>query len=60
MQRAMPQLRPRALGGLTRAFGCPQPSHWAFQHYLDIAHPSFALPSPPAAATRSAPVALAA
>ena len=36
------------------------PAHWAFGHYLNIAHPSFALPSPPAAATRSAGLALAA
>ena len=62
MQRLIPRLRPRPLGQLARAFRFPAASHWAWQHYLNIAHPSYALPSPPAAArsARSAPVALAA
>jgi flavin-dependent dehydrogenase len=62
MQRLIPRLRPRPLGQLARAFRFPASSHWAWQHYLNIAHPSYALPSPPAPATsaRSAAVALAA
>ena len=62
MQRLIPRLRPRPLGQLARAFRFPASSHWAWQHYLNIAHPSYALPCPPAAArsARSAPVALAA
>jgi menaquinone-9 beta-reductase len=48
-QHAVPRLRPRALRGVTRAFGHPFPSQWAFRHYLRIAPPEFALPAPPAA-----------
>ena len=50
VQHAVPKLRPRLLGGMTRAFGVRAVSRWAFRHYLDIAPPSYALPAPPAAA----------
>ena len=60
VQTAIPKLRPRPLGALARAFRFGPSAHWAFGHYLNIAHPSFALPSPPAAAQRSADVAIAA
>jgi flavin-dependent dehydrogenase len=49
-QRAVPRLHPRVLGGVVRAFGRRRPSHWGFDHYLEIAPPSFALPAPPPAA----------
>jgi flavin-dependent dehydrogenase len=54
VQKAIPRLRPRPLGALARAFRFASSAHWAFGHYLDMAPPSFALPSPPAAATRVA------
>ena len=54
VQTAIPKLRPRPLGALARAFRSGTPAHWAFGHYLNIAHPSFALPSPPAAARAAA------
>jgi len=50
VQHLVPKLRPRALGGVTRAFGRGAVSHWGFRHYLAIAPPSFALPAPPAPA----------
>src|SRR5215207_5688573 len=59
VQRTIPRLRPRPLGALARAFRAGTPAHWAFGHYLNLAHPSYALPAPPAAA-RVAAVALAA
>jgi flavin-dependent dehydrogenase len=49
-QRAVPQLHPRALASLVRAFGRRRLSHWGFRHYLEIAPPAFALPAPPPAA----------
>jgi menaquinone-9 beta-reductase len=49
-QRAVPRLRPRALGAVTRGFARPAVSHWAFEHYLRIAPPQFALRAPPHAA----------
>jgi hypothetical protein len=39
-------LSPRALGAVTRAFARGGVSHWAFEHYLRIAPPQFALPAP--------------
>jgi flavin-dependent dehydrogenase len=54
VQTAIPKLRPRPLGALARAFRSGTPAHWAFGHYLNIAHPSFALPSPPPAARAAA------
>lgn len=60
VQHMIPQLRPRLLDGMTRLFGRRAVSHWAFQHYLDIAPPSFALPAPPVAVGASAAAAVAA
>jgi digeranylgeranylglycerophospholipid reductase len=48
-QHAVPRLGPRALGAVTRAFERGGVSQRAFGHYLRIAPPSFALPTPPAA-----------
>jgi flavin-dependent dehydrogenase len=48
-QRAVPELNPRALGAVVRAFGRRRVSHWGFDHYLEIAPPEFALPAPPPA-----------
>jgi flavin-dependent dehydrogenase len=48
-QHAVPRLRPRALGAVTRAFARAGVSHRAFGHYLRIAPPEFALPAPAAA-----------
>ena len=45
-QHAVPRLSPRALGAVTRAFARDGVSHWAFEHYLRIAPPQFALPAP--------------
>ena len=53
-QHAVPRLHPRALGAVTRAFGRPGVSHWAFGHYLRIAPPRYALPAPPAPAASRA------
>jgi flavin-dependent dehydrogenase len=53
-QHAVPRLSPRALGAVTRAFARDGVSHWAFEHYLRIAPPQFALPAPgPAVAAGS-------
>jgi menaquinone-9 beta-reductase len=49
VQHLVPRLRPRLLTGVVDLFGHPGISHWAFNHYLEIAPPSFALPAPPAA-----------
>jgi flavin-dependent dehydrogenase len=59
VQQLVPELRPRLLTGVTKAFERAVVSHWSFRHYLSIAPPSFALPAPPAAA-RSAASAVAA
>jgi hypothetical protein len=53
-QHAVPRLSPRALGAVTRALARGGVSHWAFEHYLRIAPPQFALPAPgPAVAAGS-------
>ena len=59
VQHLVPRLRPRVLAGVTRAFDRAAVSHWAFDHYLKIAPPSFALPAPPAAVGASASAAAA-
>jgi hypothetical protein len=42
VQRAIGQITPsRAATAVTRAFESRHISHWAFNHYLDIAPPSF-------------------
>jgi flavin-dependent dehydrogenase len=59
-QQSVRHLHGPALDGLTRAFPRPRLSHWAFRHYLDIAPPEFALPSPAAAAGAGSGAAVAA
>jgi flavin-dependent dehydrogenase len=54
VQHLVPRLSQRALGAVTRAFARPGVAHPAFDHYLRIAPPAFALPAPPPAAERSA------
>ena len=49
VQHWIPRLRPRVLGGMTRAFGHRAVAQWSFDHYLRIAHPGYALPAPGAA-----------
>ena len=44
----------RPLDQIARVFTRPKVSLWAFQRYLDIAPPSFAVPAPPAAAVPAA------
>ncbi len=47
VQRAIGQITPsRAATAVTRAFESRRISHWAFNHYLAIAPPSFALDGP--------------
>jgi menaquinone-9 beta-reductase len=48
MQRLIPRVPPRLLAPALRATGAKRFVDWAFNHYLNIAHPSFA-------ATREAP-----
>jgi flavin-dependent dehydrogenase len=45
-QRIIPRLHPRAVAGLVRCAGMPRVTRWAFSHYLNVAHPSFALGGP--------------
>ncbi|WP_081686027.1 NAD(P)/FAD-dependent oxidoreductase [Candidatus Solirubrobacter pratensis] len=48
-QQSIRHLHGRPLDGVTRFFTRRRVSEWAFRHYLDIAPPSYAVPSPPAA-----------
>ena len=48
-QQAIRHLHGCPLDNLARIFTRPRPGNFAFQHYLDIAPPSFAVPAPPAA-----------
>jgi flavin-dependent dehydrogenase len=41
VQRLVPRVAPRVLGGSLRAMQAKRFVDWAFDHYLDIAHPSF-------------------
>jgi flavin-dependent dehydrogenase len=41
-QRAVPRVPPRLLGAAIRAVGAERLTGWSFNHYLKIAHPSFA------------------
>src|SRR3954468_14114618 len=47
-QQSIRHLHGRPLDGLTSLFTRPRVSRWTFQHYLEIAPPSFAVPAPPA------------
>ena len=42
VQRLIPRISPRLLGASLRAIDDRRFIHWAFNHYLDIAHPDFA------------------
>jgi flavin-dependent dehydrogenase len=60
VQRAIGQITPtRAATALTHAFENPRLCSWAFEHYLDIAPPSFVATAPRRDAFRRVPVGLA-
>jgi flavin-dependent dehydrogenase len=46
VQRLIPRIHPRALAPALRAMGSKRFVDWAFDHYLKIAHPSYALGGP--------------
>jgi flavin-dependent dehydrogenase len=46
VQRLIPRIPPRALGASLRAIDRRRFIHWAFNHYLNIAHPDFAATAP--------------
>jgi flavin-dependent dehydrogenase len=50
VQKLVPRVPPRALAMALRAMERGSFTHWAFGHYLNIAHPSFASPAIPAPA----------
>jgi hypothetical protein len=43
VQRLVPRVPPRLLAPSLHAIGRRRVTHWAFNHYLEIAPPSFAL-----------------
>ncbi|MDA0184656.1 FAD-dependent monooxygenase [Solirubrobacter phytolaccae] len=53
-QQSIRHLHGRPLDNVTRFFTRRRVSQWAFQSYLEIAPPSFAVPAPPAAAVPAA------
>ncbi|RKQ86555.1 flavin-dependent dehydrogenase [Solirubrobacter pauli] len=53
-QQSIRHLHGRPLDNVTRAFTRGRISRWAFQNYLEIAPPSYAVPAPPAAAVPAA------
>jgi flavin-dependent dehydrogenase len=57
-QQGIPRLHPWLLDRLSGSVRHERIAHWAFNHYLRIAPPGFALPAPPVA--RPAPAAAAA
>jgi flavin-dependent dehydrogenase len=56
-QRFVPRVPPRALSLATRGMASRRFTHWAFDHYLRIAHPAFATPSAPVVRPREQPIA---
>jgi len=52
-QQSIRHLHGRPLDKVTGFFTRPRVSNWAFQHYLEIAPPSFAVPAPAAAPVRA-------
>ena len=50
-QRFVPRVPPRALTLATRGMATRAFTHWAFGHYLEIAHPDFAGVKPPVTRT---------
>jgi flavin-dependent dehydrogenase len=59
-QRLVPRVPPRLLHPGIRAMSAKRFVDWSFNHYLDIAPPSFASAGPPPRAARRDPVGLAA
>ena len=53
-QQSIRHLHGRPLDNVARVFTRRRVSRWAFQHYLEIAPPSYAVPAPPAAAVPAA------
>src|SRR4051794_8738857 len=53
-QQSIRYLHGRPLDRLARAFARPRVSRWAFNHYLEIAPPSYAVTAPPAASVQAA------
>jgi flavin-dependent dehydrogenase len=47
VQHLLPRLAPRLLGPAVRAMTTQRFVDWSFGHYLDVAHPSFAVPASP-------------
>jgi digeranylgeranylglycerophospholipid reductase len=47
-QKAVPRVPPRILAPAIRAMGAQRFVNWSFDHYLNIAPPSFAAQRPPA------------
>ncbi len=43
VQRLIPRIAPRLLGPALQAMGAKRFTDWSFGHYLDVAHPSFAI-----------------
>jgi flavin-dependent dehydrogenase len=56
VQRTVPRIAPRLLAPSLRAMGAQRFVDWSFNHYLEIAHPRFALEGP---GRNAAPAALA-
>jgi flavin-dependent dehydrogenase len=54
VQRLVPRVAPRLLGGSLKAMENRRFLNWAFGHYLEIAHPRFAGQSPATPPTRAA------
>ena len=46
VQRLIPRVAPRLLGGSLRAMQSRRFLDWAFNHYLEIAHPRFVAAGP--------------
>jgi flavin-dependent dehydrogenase len=56
-QQAIRHLHGRPLDFTNRFASRPRAGRWLFNKYLNLAHPSFALPAPPPAAARQVPIA---
>jgi flavin-dependent dehydrogenase len=54
-QRLVPRVPPRALALAVRSIASVDLVEWSFDHYLNIAHPSFARLDPPSPSERSEP-----
>jgi hypothetical protein len=50
VQKLVPRVPPRVLSPAIRAMGSQRFVDWSFDHYLNIAHPSFAAGRAPAPA----------